>query len=435
MKKLFQFNFGVYLCLFLLAFQGCNKNSDNEFPSVSIIKPFENQIFSVGDTIPIEVDIQYSSKIESVMITLTDANFVRVMRTYLVNLKTFSSQKIKFIYPLDDDFLESGNYNIEIVVVGNTNTKNKYAKVAIAGLPKLNLGLNVITKSADVVNLTYLDFQYKSKLQKTFAGNYISSSYLPYHNVFTFVGGQKGDATSFNYFNTNELWKIKNLNSDPTQYIIGSLAMDNLIQLFYFSSKVQTYNYNGNLKMVYSLTPNYFPTLSLQNGDNFVVYEKSKASVDLGKINVFFASTGKLMQSYALDYEAVYMSYKASNEIVIVGNKNGNAILKVYYLNDNNFWEPRSFSFGKLISMVQINPDIYLFIQNGILKRYRFSDNSLVELISFSNFNSIKYDEINQIVYAKSDHECASYSFPNLNKIHSEFFTDSIVEFQIIYNR
>ena len=421
-----------------LGFQSCVKDDNNDYPKITILKPYENQIFQVGDTISIEADISYSSKIEGILVSLCDKNFVHVMPSYKVYLKSNSSQKLNFIYPLDDEFLNSDDYYLEVSVTGDIHSKTKYAKLRISGIPKISKGLGLVVQNGNNTNLLFLDTSWQPVLQKTFFGKHIGSSYMPYHHIFMEITDGANDATAIDFFSGKVKWNITKLNTTVGPYFTGSCTSNNRIDILFFDNKIESFSYDGKKRVVYSLTVEYMPKISLKGDDFNFVYAQKKSNPENGILSVFYGATGALLQSYSIDFKMVKIFVKSADELVIFGNKNGHALVKVYYIGDNAFWEPRTLDAQPITDAVQLNAETYLFLQNGHLIKFDLTHAWIFDLgviLGNQNLSKMKFDELNSILYLSDFKKITAVNFPNLSYLNSYNGLDSIMDFNIIYNR
>jgi len=413
------------------------KDVNTDFPKVSILKPYENQIFQVGDTISIEADVTYSSKIEGVSVTLCNENYIHVMRSYNVYLKINTSQKIVFVYPLDDNFLPSGDYYLEITVIGENNSKNKYVKLRIAGFPKENKGLGIVVKKGSNSELIYLDSVWQPHYQKIFFGNHVASSYLPFHNIFTEITDGSSETSAINFFSGKQEWKVTKAVVPVGPYFSGTFVSDKKIDILLYDYRVETYSYDGKKRGGFLLNSDYFPVLSLHLNDLWIIYQKKKSNHEIGILSVYYGATGALIQSYSIDFQIIKYFIKNDNELVVFGNKKGNALVKVYYIDNNVFWEPRALGASLLSDAVQINDDIYLYLQNAHLMKFDLVHAWVFDLGLIGGnqrFSKLKYDEIDAMLYLSDNLQIKAVSFPDLTPVNTYLSNDSIRDFHIIYN-
>jgi len=171
--------------------------------------------------------------------------------------------------------------------------------------------------------------------------------------------------------------------------------------------------------------------------DLSIVYQKKKSNTETGILSVFYSATGAQIQSHAIDYKIVKIFPKNSKELVVFGNKNGEAVVKVYYLEDNTFWEPRTLDALPLSDAIQLNTETYLYLQNGHLIKFDLTHAWIFDLgliQSNPNYSTMKFDKLNSVIYLSDYLKITAIYYPSLSYINSYNAPDSIMNFRIVYN-
>ena len=124
----------VYIVGIFLVFQGCVKEDDVLPPNVTFQLPLENSVFNVPDTIQVRANINSEHLIESVDVRIVDQNYVPRSETTQVNPNSTSYELNKFVI-VNDKYLESDNYFIEIIARASGETKRKYLQIVLNEYP------------------------------------------------------------------------------------------------------------------------------------------------------------------------------------------------------------------------------------------------------------------------------------------------------------
>ncbi len=421
--------------IFLLFLGSCFKESDDSPPKIVINKPSENAFFMPGDTITIDAEISDNELIAGIEISLANENFTPVLKTYTLPVHG-NPEHLIFSYPLNDKYLPTGRYYVSVKASDNYDSKNKYRAVNITGIARRTMGLALITHKRGGLQILSADSALSSAVPWfSVVSDYSGSAYLPYHNIFVSTSATYGKAEAYDYFTKGRVWTLQTTAPPPFPTFTGAFAHGKYLDILYYEGKVERYNYKGIKKMTMPMPVSYMPVLTAQTNRGVLVYAKKQYMDHKGLIALFYNSTGAMVQSYFIDFDVVAFYARNDKEAVVLGNdKNGNALVRIYYFDENTFSKPRDLPSGKMLCCANPQNNIFLFVQNGDLKELNLNDNTLFTKMPAAAFEIMKYEPVDALLYVKKGNSCVLYTYPALQQVNSITPQDTLLDFQIIYN-
>jgi hypothetical protein len=424
----------LFTAFILILFStACHKDSDDVVPVVSITKPAENTFFNVNDTIEIRANVSDDKQISSIEITLTNSEFIPVLRSYVLPVHS-NPEDIYFTYPLDDKFMESGNYNILVKVSDGTNVKHKYRAVKIAGIPRKFTGLGLVTKTNNALNISHIDTNWNNNFLYSVPGDFSGAAYLSYHNRFVTAPYFYKTTEVYDFFLRKKEWTVESKTPTSFPSFTGVETIGKHIFLMYYEGRIERYDYSGRKDMTLLCLNGFQPVKIIKAGNYYIVWQKKQTQPYASKIEVYQALTGASIQSYTVGFEMVDMFDAGDGKILIFGNDNGNGTIKIYHMEDNAFSSPHILPPGKIVCAVFTVNEEYLFVQDGDLEQYFYKPNTLHTVKAGANFTIMKYDPVSGYLFVKNNNFCEAHTYPDLIKRHTVAISGELLDFEIIYN-
>jgi len=426
------------LTLFLItSFSSCKKEEVEDIPSVVFIKPTENQSFIVGDTLPVVFDVSSISSIKSIDISLVDMNHTPVSDNYsysLLNGKT--SGRVNFALILDDRFLAAGEYYVLAKVTNEKDTKNKFQKVNISTYDRKLLGLSVITKLPNSINIWNYDVNFQQTLKYSMQGDYSGSAYMSFHNRMSIAAKIIGDFTIWDYVFGDTVVQIPSLPNPPAPTFTGTDVVNDKIALLYYDGKSEFYNYSGKLIYTIQATQGYFPIRFFDTGYNFISVEKEKAGYYL-RLVTHLANTGFPHSYYVLAGPVIAAFPFEVDDFMMFSNYGGTGQIEKFIWSKNATTRPMPYSGDPFVDVVQINKDEYLILTEHDILKYRYSVSSITTLstYTFADPLRIAFDPLTKTVWVADKHGFSLYNYSDGNYITDKRISEEVVNFHLIYNR
>ncbi|MBN2746243.1 MAG: hypothetical protein JXR34_05925 [Bacteroidales bacterium] len=435
----YQFILKLYSLGFLILTIGlfsCRKNEDTQYPIIQYIKPYENSFFSVGDTIVIQAEISDNENLEFVDITLTDENFNPVLKTYNppFNSNPFT---LVFDYPIYDNFLESGIYNIQIRAGDGTQIKNKYQRINIGALPKTNIGYAYQCGSPpnSLVGIFYQQpVFHNAPFNFSSSGKYQFSA-IPYQNVLAVAELNSGKVILYNYITQDSLTYLKDI-SFVDKSLVGLSSSSKSLYLFFDNGINHRYNYLGFRNIVFGSAN--FVTTNLLEHDNHIITTCRRTTFPFQeRIQTYQLGTGAALNSYYLDFQVIGF-HKTQNNFLVLGIKNQEVIAYEYTYSQNQLSKLRSFGNMIIQSSCKINEELFLLLSDS--KVLLFDTKTRTYSTFLDNFISgshIKFDEVKNLIFIVKDRTVFIYSYPNKTLIGQTDIDPNlnINQIELLYNR
>ncbi len=132
----------IIVCLFFLL--SCKKDLDTQHPVIVYQSPTVLQEFEVLDIISVIAEISDDRIIESVKVELVNKEFSPILPAVVLYPKS-ANYHLDIEYPIEDVYIESGEYYMHIRAEDGTNFKSQYQLVKIIGIPRQFEKLIVLT--------------------------------------------------------------------------------------------------------------------------------------------------------------------------------------------------------------------------------------------------------------------------------------------------
>ena len=429
------FLFSIFV-LFLIA-TSCKKE-EVDIPVVNILRPYENQNFTIGDTIEIDFNVESKSNIVSVDINVVDEKLKPVLANYsytLLNGKTRGSAH--FALMLSDNFMPAGKYQIMVRVTNEQDTKHKYQWIEVGVPNRKLLGLAVITKAPNKVNVWNYDLNFNKTIKKVMIGDYAGSAYLPFHNRMALSAKLQGHYTIWDYFSGDTILNLQTLGNPPFPYYTGTAIVDDKLSVQYYAGAFSLMNYNGQIITNVSTTAGYYPQKVFDVGADFVSIEYSKSSIKkllvthIGSTGMNYGGCqlkGPVIGAFPLENKdfILFSNYYGYGHIErFIWDKNATNDLSIYFMGD------------EFIDAIQMgNMEYMLLTKRGVLW-YKYSSGStpLVVKLSVADPIKIQYDDISRTIWVADKHGFSVYTFPWGNLISDHRINEEVLNFHLIYSR
>ena len=428
-------NLFVYLILIIFLYS-CEKKNEIDIPTVLFLKPYENQHYVVGDTVPIIFDVTSISNITAIQITLVNEALTPVSENYQLNqLLGKTIGRVKFELIIDDLFMLSGNYFIKVLVKNKRETKYKYQKVSISNLDRKLLGVALISKQPNLINVWNYDLNYQKTLVKTMIGDYGGSKYLPFHNRMALSGKIKGSYTIWNYITGDTVYHQNALPNPPFPYFTGAASIDHYLVCQYYAGGFDLIDYKGNISNSINTTQDFYPVDIFDIGKNFISIEYHIGSTEK-RLVAHVGSTG-MNYSYNILKGPVVKAFPFSeNYFMMFSNYYGTGQIRKYYWNAGPT-KPISYSGDEFIDVAQIGVKDYLLLTANNVLWYQYEKSSITSMINISNLDVIKvlYESVSQTIWIVDKQGFSIYSYPSGNLISDHRVNEEVLNLHLIYNR
>jgi hypothetical protein len=427
----------LFVLILFVGLGACKKDEDPDIPTISFVKPSENQYFTVGDTVDVVFDVSSVSKIQSIEINLVDMSLKPVLKMVSYNvLNGKTSGRVNSALIIDDLFLSSGNYKVMAKIVNEKGQKDKYQNVSVSATDRKLLGAVLITKQPNYVKVWNYDLSFNKSLINTMTGDYGGSAYLPFHNRMVLSGKVKGSFTIWDYLSGDTILNIAALPNPPFPYFTGVAVVDNEIALQYYSEKFEFYAYNGKQIYTVQATSGYSPEQIFDIGENYISVEYNKSSTQK-RLVTHIKSTGYNYSYYVLQGPLIAAFPFENNDFMMFSNYNGTGQVEKFIWDNNAPTQPVSYSGNEFVDVAQVNSNQYVLLTSNQVLWYRYDNSSITPMINLSVNNPIKirYEFISKTLWVVDKQGFSIYSFPSGNLLSDHRVNEEVLNLHLIYNR
>jgi hypothetical protein len=431
-----QIQFILISFLIILFLTECKKDEEVDIPIITFIKPSENQYFVVGDTIPIEFEVTSISPIKSIQVTLVNDKLVPVTKNYSLNqLNGKTSGTIVFAMILEDLFMPIGNYEVKAQVINEKEVKDKYQKITISQTNRELLGVAVITKQPNIINVWNYDLYFQKSLKASMIGDYGGSVYNSFHNRMALSAKINGSFTIWDYLSGDTVYFEKTMANPPFPYYTGASKIDNFIVCPYYAGAFNMIDYQGDVVNSISTTANYYPENIFDVGDNFISIEHHKGSTQK-RLVTHLGSTGMNYSYYILQGPVIKAFPFIANDFMMFSNYNGTGQIERFVWNSNSTTRPVTYAGDEFLDVVQINSKEYLILTANDVLWYRYETSSITSMISLSQtgVHKLRFDPISKTIWVVDNQGLSLYSYPTGNPISDIMVNEQVLNLHLIYN-
>ncbi|MFH0895367.1 MAG: hypothetical protein V2A54_13105 [Bacteroidota bacterium] len=423
----------ITLFFFSLIVTSCKKDKFIPYPTVTFIKPSQNQVFDYNDTVQLSISVTSEDQIEEAKLYLADQNLQPVgpAASWFPNAKEAT---LTCEYPLTDLSIAGGAYTFLLQITTENNNKNYFRAVDIAPMPRLLLGILAVVKKASTtyeVQLSQDGISFQPVF--TFSGDYGGSVVNSSANLFLKYGEIISDAVAYSAPGWLNQWTVQASASPPFPFYTGIYSNLTDQYLGYFDGTSRGYDKNGTHFFSANCPTGFYPKLMLRNDPWFITVDYAKSGTDRN-ISLYNYSTRVLQTSLVISESPLAMHSRNDDEVFLFSNKNGNAVLKMYHIVTNSISTPYTMPALPLRDVTQVDNNNYLLLFDSKIEWYNWSSTSMVPFKTIAGYR-LKYEDISQKVIVASGKSVHILSFPYGQTVNSIPLSDTIVGLHLLYNK
>jgi len=424
--------------VFIVVFAGCAKQEDVLPPSVNYTSPLENAFFNVPSSIHVMADISAESIIETVSVRIVDANFVPQTAQSTLNPNSSVFELNEFI-SVEDIYLESGSYFIEVVATSQGETKRKYRSININEFPREYEGLFIPHSSGDV---TIIQGTLDSLEIELHSGSFGSqeTDLAIVNNFFgqNIIAKSSGDIFAYDKITNELLWEYND--SDPvnlTFYNDAQVYEDD--RTVYFSNnkgQILGFNEFGDVINLIEVDNSGLGVGQFVIDNNKLICEVGVSEIE-SKLKVYAVSTGEILHQTPILMGVNNIVKIEEGQYLIAGEAIGGSEfqMQIYYSESNAFFSPESFDVGQIFDIeITDNGNVAVAHSTGVYI-YNEDANSIYLVSSYPEVSAIEYDEVNDILILLSGGQLVYYSLQSNSVVNSIYLDQGAVDLNIVYNK
>jgi hypothetical protein len=415
----------------------CKKDNDESGPTIVFNTPQENQTFNVFDPVIVNATISDENKITAVSIALLDNQRNQVHASLAVPVASSPRFTLNTAYYLDNIHLETGTYFIQITASDGKNDSRKVQQIFVVAAPKVLRKVYVITtpsSSSTIIN--YLDTATNTlQSYQTFSGDYLASDANSYFQYFYKCGNYTGSFSGIDL--TYDLPKFHyNATVSSVPYFTGFYPTEKTNYVSLYSGYIRGYDYTGNLVFGANAVSGFFPKKTIKNSGYFISEQKDYSTS--ANILVTYYATGAKQQQQILLQDVVAMYEKDYGNVFLFGNNAGQGVIQLFDRTNNSIWNPYPFALatGNILSVAQINPNVYLIAHsNGSIYKYQYNTSSVTPYLTGYTALELKYDDINNTIYIVESNSITIINYSSASVVNTINSAIPIKGINLLYNK
>lgn len=422
------------LVVWMLFLPACKKEPEPAEPFIDIQVPYENQAFTVGDSIHVTAHIVSEEIITSVNVRLTDENLVPV-QTAIHVFPGVQDYELKVSYSIYDKSLPNGKYYLLFQVFYANTVKNKYRAVLIQELPLQLDAIYVLARSN--VNTTTL-FKVGS------SGVPVSEFSFSSDHGFSLIDGATGrlhltgrnigSLFSYDLDIQSVIWRKDFVNSPTLPYFQGMYQRDGLIFVSSVAGEILGYNAAGEPDYIAYTTLPYYPAKILAGSDFMLSNVLSKSS-QVSSLYHFVYPGGSLFYQYQLGFKILDLWIQENGAVIVVGNEAGGVRICNYDPVHQLFTQKVFISGEKAVKSCLVDGNNLLLATETQL-RYWINGSPTTSIIQSSNgLTDIQFEPKGGNIYLVNPLQYKVYSWPGMSYQQTVQFNDTIQHILFRYNK
>jgi len=421
--------------IFILQFYvltSCKKETDNQHPVITYISPHELQEFNVLDNIPVIADISDNNIIENVKVVLVNNVFYSVLPSVFLYPKT-ANYHLDIEYPIDDVYLETGEYYVQIRAEDGTNFKNQYQLIFITGIPREFEKVIVLSQSiSNEINISEID---KSdnlnplfKIDGDHSGSETNSRYQQ-----LYIAGRNLINLNTYDINSQELVWEKEVFPPVPMHNNDCLYLDEELFVSFHTNNIYGYRQNGSQVFNAAVENDKTPSRLAKFNELLIVDLQSKTG-GITYLATFYLATGAEKQRLATKYKVVDFFKIDNNNVLIAGNTLGEGVLKLYdpYLNIESDLLPVP---AKIACIEKLTDNNFIISTDNTMLIYDHDQSFLTSILPGKVAYRIRFDETENNIYTVSPKLIEKIKYPQMLFQKSYPISDSIFNIHLLYNK
>lgn len=366
-----------FLILALLA-GGCQKDSVNQPPVVSILEPKAQDTFNVFDTLYVDATATDEQGLTFISAELQNADLIRVSNP---SSKNISGTEFRFRTALmiDDIHLESGKHFLQVTAKDNTETTRSFLELTVYGYPWFLNGYVLFLQNGNSISIRHFypvdeanPFDLDDSLLSLYSEPFIDGLVQNYNQHLVTILASEGTlvaeaispySTSFSLSSSYGDLIYCQSNYETQMYQVG-----------YSDGFLELINEKGDTRRLFESGLNKRPEISVIQGDRIVIWQK-----DINGINSEIQDynlNGSLQFTLAFNAFVMGMIPGTDDEIILASNASEGGNIYRYNLSNGQLFSITKFENEPILALCKANNGYYYVSTNNGIYQFKPGDNS-----------------------------------------------------------
>ncbi len=410
----------------------CKKETDNQHPVITFISPYELQEFNVLDNIHIEANITDDNIIKSVKIGLVNKEFNSVLPSVFVYPNS-ATYKLDIEYPINDLYLETEEYYVQIRAEDGTNFKNQYQLIFVKGIPREFEKVIVLSQS-NINEIKVSEIDKSDNLSPLFEinGDYRGSEINSRYQQLYIAGSDLINLNTYDIITREIIWE-KEVFPPVPMHNNDCLYLDDELFVSFHTNYIYGYRHNGSQVFNATIENDKTPSRLAKFNELLLVDLQSKTG-GITYLATFYLATGTEKQRLATNYKVVNFFEIDNYNVLIAGNSLGEGVLKLYdpYLNIETALLPVP---GKIVCIEKLTERNFIIGTDNTMFVYDHDQSYLTSILPGKVAYRIWFDETENNIYTVSSKLIEKIKYPQMIFQKSYPIPDSIFNIHLLYNK
>jgi len=402
-------------------------------PSVSILEPFDGEIYAVFDTVFISVTAVDETNLNSVSTKLVNADFIPIGASRAININSITNSGSAQLV-IDDKLIDTGNYYVVVTASDGANEQREFRSIRIIGLPKKRRAVYFSSTNGsgnDAVSRIDSLFQSASIWLQT-NQDVLKICVNSLKDRLTLIGHFSTGISSYDLNFESMVWSDNVFLAAQTERYLDLICSENEVFAAIYDRQIKAYTLSGGLIMNLP-TGNYRPEIIFVEG-NYLVVETELVGDNDHFIFVFNKETRALLWQLDVPMDVVSICPLQNDEVLLFGNEAGDAKVLYYDIGDNAYWQPRNLPEGKLLNAVKMEGEIFSLAHENGLYAYTYSPNYLNLIRAGTVYQNLNFDVDNGVIIGATQNMLEEIT-PVGQLLNTVVHSDSITSIDIHYTR
>ena len=422
----------IFILMLLCLFFSCSKDKDDTKPVINIISPVHLQQINGIDTILILATIIDDQNIESVRVSLRNANDIPVLST-ITKTPNSNSYNLNVAYYFDDLHLPSEQYDFAISAYDGENTTTKYVAIDYNESARTREGIFVIGNSGSSSVISTLDNTYVGTPYSSISGDFIGAAVNSYDQQFIHSSGTMGSLSAIDLISGTGLWNIPILAFPYT----GLLYENQTVYVGDRSGGIQGYDkYGAGNFSVPANSGFYMESAIVHDNTYFVTEQQELSGGDVSLVLHWMTGFNTPVQQAIIDEDIVSIFSLTPNIIVLFTNDIASLGKLIFYDIPNGLtYSPYNINVAEIDDCLEISPGIYLVAEGGNIMTIDANNFTTTPYLTGINASKIWYDEVANELFAANGNNVDIYDYTSKTLKGSYSHSNIIEEIVFWYNK
>ncbi|MEZ5195686.1 MAG: hypothetical protein R2764_04605 [Bacteroidales bacterium] len=336
-------------------------------------------------------------------------------------------------YPIDIPYLATGYYYIEIRAEDGSNFKNQYLKIFIEEIPSELESIIVLTHKDDQTLNVYKieESNYVTPLFEVH-GDYRSSALSARHKQLYIAGSQLTNLVSYDLETNENDWLLDPAPPFP-MHAYDCLYYDQYLYCTFEYLWIYGYNNYGQVKFSNSISEAGTPSRPYKF-KNLLLVDVQNPSPGQTYLGTYYAQTGSEKQRLQIDFRVVEFFEWDSEQVIIVAKHAGAGLIMLYDPYQNVITSLMGVP-GTIVCAEKTESNKIVIGTDSQLYLFSYYPPVLNPVLPGETALRLRFDTLNHHLYLSGPDNIKKIIYPEMVYQNVSFFSDSILNFHLFYNK